>query len=116
MKPSPRALKAAPTEAQRAAYVAWLLRISPYNVFPAGPECNPEADQHLVDSVLAELDKHWEQATNSRDSSPRAVWFRQTLDYCNAVMSGKVNPADNGWYENRRGYRRGVYLFQEGAE
>lgn len=116
MKSSNRALTAAPTEAQRAAYVAWLLCVDPYKVFPAGPECNAEADQHLVDLILAELERLTKFATNSRDTSPRAVWFRQTLDYCNAVMSGKVNPADNGWYENRRGYRRGVYLFQEGAE
>lgn len=116
MKSSPRALTAAPSEAQRAAYVAWLLRIDPYNIFSVGPECNPEADQHLVDSILAELEKHRKQASNSHDPSPRAVWFRQTLDHCTSVMSGKVNPADNGWYENRRGYRRGVYLFQEGAE
>ena len=46
MKSSNRALTAAPTEAQRAAYVAWLLCVDPFKIFPAGPECNIEADQH----------------------------------------------------------------------
>ena len=115
MKPSLTAQIAAPTEARRAAYVAWLLRINPHRIFPAGPECNADADQHLVDSVLVELDQLTKQAARSRDTSPRALWFRHTLDHCNEVMSGKANPADNDWFNNKAGYRRGIYVFQEVA-
>ncbi|MEQ4574545.1 MAG: hypothetical protein ABN502_06340 [Gammaproteobacteria bacterium] len=113
MKPSLIAQIAAPTEARRAPYVAWLLRLDPLRVFPAGPECNTEADQHLVDTVLAQLEELTEQAARSSDRSPRAVWFRRTLDHCNEVMGGKADPADNGWFDNKAGYRRGVYVFQE---
>lgn len=115
MKPSHRAQIAAPSEARRAPYVAWLLRLDPHRVFPAEPESNAEADQHLVDTVLAQLDDLTEQAARSSDCSPRAVWFRRTLDHCNEVMSGKANPADNGWFDNKAGYRRGIYVFQEVA-
>jgi len=115
MKPSLTAQIAAPTEARRASYVAWLLRLDPLRVFPAGPECNAEADQHLVDTVLAQLEELTEQAA-SRDTSPRALWFRHLLDHCNEVMSGKADPADNGWFNNKAGYRRGIYVFQEVAE
>ncbi|GEM_PF-2369602 len=116
MKSRPSALIAAQHEVQRASYVAWLLRIEPFKIFPFTPECTPEANQHLIDSVLEELNKHREQASKSCDTSSRAVWFRHTIGYCEAVMSGVENPADNGWYENQRGYRRGVYLFKEGVE
>ncbi|WP_286012394.1 hypothetical protein [Achromobacter sp. Marseille-Q4962] len=37
------------------------------------------------------------------------------LDHCNEVMSGKANPADNDWFNNKAGYRRGIYVFQEVA-
>lgn len=116
MKPSLTAQIAAPTEARRAAYVAWLLRINPHHIFPAGPECNADANQHLVDSVLVELDQLTKQAACSRDTSPRALWFRHTLDHCSEVMSGKADPTDNGWFNNKAGYRRGIYVFQEVAE
>ena len=116
MKPSLKAQMAAPTEAQRAAYVAWLLRLDPLRVFPSGPESNTEADQHLVDTVHVQLEELTEQAAHSSDRSPRAVWFRRTLDHCNEVMSGKTNPADNGWFNNKAAYRRGIHLFQEVAE
>lgn len=85
-------------------------------MFPAGPECNTEADQHLVDTVLAQLEELTEQAARSSDRSPWAVWFRRTLDHCNEMMGGKADPADNVWFDNKAGYRRGVYVFQEVAE
>lgn len=107
------ALKAVPTEANRATYVAWLLRIDPYRIFPAGPECTAEADQHLVDSVHALLEDLTRKAATSSDRSPRALWFRRTLDHCNAVMRGNANPADNDSFNNKDGYRRGIYVFQE---
>jgi hypothetical protein len=116
MKPSLTAQIAAPTETRRASYVAWLLRIKPHSVFPFRPECNTEADQHLVETVLVQLEKLTEQAARSSDRSPRALWFRRTLDHCNEVMSGKADPADNGWFDNKAGYRRGIYVFQEVAE
>lgn len=115
MKPSLTAQIAAPAEARRAQYVAWLLCLNPLRVFPAGPESNAEADQHLVDTVHVQLEELTEQAAGSSDRSPRAVWYRRTLDHCNEVMSGKANPADNGWFDNKAGYRRGVYVFQEVA-
>lgn len=113
MKPSLTAQMAAHAETRRASYVAWLLRIKPHSVFPAGPEYNAEANQHLVDTVLVQLEELTEQAAHSHDTSPRALWFRRTLDHCNEVMSGKADPADNGWFDNKAGYRRGVYVFQE---
>ena len=67
MKPSLIAQIAAPTEARRASYVAWLLRLDPLRVFPAGPESNAEADQHLVDTVIAQLEELTEQAARSGD-------------------------------------------------
>lgn len=115
MKPSLLAQIAAPSEARRASYVAWMLRLDPHRIYPAGPEFNAEADQHLVDTVLAQLEGLTEQAARSFDRSPQAVWFRRTLDHCNEVMSGKADPADNGWFDNKAGYRRGIYVFQEVA-
>lgn len=107
---------AAPIEVRRASYVAWLLRLDPHRIFPLGPESNVEADFHLFESVQAILADLNHKASSSQDTSPRALWFRQTLDYCNDVMCGKVNPENNAWFENRNGYRRGVYVFLESEE
>ena len=114
MKKSSLAQIAAPTEAQRAAYVAWLLRVDPYRVFQIRPECTAEANQYLVEFVLFELEKLTEENARSRDRSPRALWFRRTLNHCNDVMSGKCKslPLFGGGFENAAGCRRGVYVFQ----
>lgn len=119
MKASKRVQEAAPTLSQSAAYVAWVFTLLPREVFPNGiPECAAEADRILVEAVVAKLAELNEQAERSPDRSPRALWFRKTLCYCNRVMSGKVNPADNGWSDHglfhNEQYRRGIYFLRGG--
>lgn len=119
MTSSIEAQKAAPTRPPCAAYVAGLLQLDPYWVFPDGiPKCPAEADRILVEAVLAKLAELTQQAERSPDRSYRALWFRKTLCYCNRVMSGKVNPADNGWSDNglfhNEQYRRGIYFLRGG--
>lgn len=115
MKPTRTAQKAAFSEVDRATYTAWLLLILPDEIFPLGPESTPEADQHLIDCIISKLYHLTKRAAQSKDRSPRALWFRKTLDHCNAVMNGTCEPAENNGsgFENTGGFRRGIYLFQE---
>lgn len=115
MKSSPHAQIAAPSEAQRAAYVAWLLRIDPRRIFPAGPESNAEADQHLVDWVMSKLNILAEEVQRLKrtERAPRFLWYRKTLQHCIDVMDGIAEPPEpnkNGEFDNTGGYRRGIYL------
>lgn len=98
-------------EARRAAYVAWLLRISPDTVFPLGAECTEEADAHLFDVVAMMLPGLIEEARQATDRSPEATRYLSTLSHAADVLEGREDPATNGWYANRRGYRRGTYIF-----
>lgn len=97
--------------AKRASYVAWLLCIDPSLVFPFGPDLGPEADEHLWTQVRAVLDGLIAEARRVRDHSPEAIRYTSTLSHADDVIEYKADPADNGWFENRLGFRRGVYTF-----
>jgi len=100
-------------EARRAAYVAWLLRISVDTVFPFGAECNEEADAHLFDMVALMLRGLLDEVRQATDRSPDASRYLSTLSHAADVMDGREDPAANGWFANRRGYRRGLYIFHD---
>lgn len=103
------------TEAQRAAYVAWLLGIKPELVFPFGAECSEEADEHLFSVVLVALQGLVEEARRATDRSPDAIRYLSTLCHASEVMEGREHPGHNGWFQNRSGFRRGVYVFRPGT-
>lgn len=101
-------------EAQRATYVAWLLGIKWELIFPHGPECNEEADEHLTSEVTTILNRLIDEARQSSDRCPEAMRYLSTLSFADDVMAGRESPAANGGSENVRGYRRGLYVFRSG--
>lgn len=96
------------------AYVASLLCIDPYEVFPEGPEWGDNADWYFLDWIIERLDQLNAIAQQSLDYSPLALAYRRTLAHCTAVIEGEADPADNGWFDNRSGYRRGIYPLRGG--
>ncbi len=110
---------AAHTEVTRAAYIAWLLRIDPHHVFNIEPDCSPEGNEHFVDRIETELTSRTAQADQSRDRSPRALWYRRALQHCREIRDGMADPAyidpsnPASGFDNPGGYRRGTYVFQE---
>jgi hypothetical protein len=101
-------------EAQRAAYVAWLLCIQPHRVYEIGPECNEGADEHLFSEVFQQLQGLIAEAQRATDRCPDAIRYMSMLSHADGVMDGRENPADNGGFQNRNGYRRGRYVFRPG--
>jgi hypothetical protein len=103
------------SEARRATYVAWLLRVPPDAIFPLGPECNQEANEHLAFWMRQHVEQLLAEAKQAVDRSPEALRYLSTLGHADDVLGGRSDPADNGWFENLRGYRRGGYVFLPGA-
>jgi hypothetical protein len=95
---------------QRSAYVAWLLRICVHDAFPCGVEHSREANEHLHEWVAEKLRVINEHARRQTKESPELSEYRRTVAHCNAIMEGQTDPAQNGWFKNKRSYRRGVYL------
>lgn len=119
MKDKHSAPIAAHTKVTRASYVAWQLRIDPRHVFNIEPDGSAEGNAHFVDRIETELASRTAQADQSRDRSPRALWYRRTLQHCRDVMTGKADPTYRDptnpalGFDNQAGCRRGTYVFQE---
>ena len=101
---------------REAAYVAWLLRIDPFEVFAIEPETTDEANQHLIDSVFRKLDQLTREIklVKGFERSPQFLWYCKTVEHCVAVMDCVADPAEHGWFANRQGFRRGMYVVARG--
>lgn len=99
------------TDALRATYGAWLLGVRPDMVFPHGPESTEEADEHFAQWMRQLVAPLLEEARHSTDRSPEALRYIATLCHVDDVLEGRDDAARNGWFSNRAGYRRGVYVF-----
>lgn len=114
MNPNTKALKAALRKAEpnwrNASYVAHLLIIQPAEPFPLEPEFNDEANQHLIDFILAKLETLLDSLDATRDGSVRFALYQFTLLRCVAVACDQVKPPGGHWDERNDGCRRGIYL------
>lgn len=99
------------TDALRATYGAWLLGVRPDMVFPHGPESTEEADEHFAQWMRQLVAPLLEEARHSTDRSPEALRYIATLCHVDDVLEGRDDPARNGWFSNRAGHRRGIYVF-----
>lgn len=94
-----------------AAFVAWMLRIMPDDVFPCGPDITPEGDDHLVLSVVLKVDALAERLNAEDDDSEAFAAYRRRVLMCAGVMSGKLSaPPQSQWERMAQQYGRGAYL------
>lgn len=113
MTKTPKALKAAPREPCRrdAAFVAWMLRIMPDDVFPCGPDTTPEGDDHLILFVALKIDALAERFHVEDDGSEAFAAYRRRVVMCANVMSGKLAaPPQSQWNRMAEQYGRGACL------
>lgn len=113
MTKTPKALKAAPREPCRrdAAFVAWMLRTMPDEVFPCGPDTSPEGDEHLVLSVALKVDALAERLNAEDDGSEAFAAYRRRVLMCADVMAGKLAaPPQSQWDRMAEQHGRGIYL------
>jgi len=94
-----------------AAFVAWMLRILPDDVFPCGPDTNPEGDDHLVLTVSLKVDALAERLNADDDGSEAFSAYRRRVLMCADVMAGKLSaPPQSMWETTAKDYGRGRYL------
>ena len=94
-----------------AAFVAWMLRILPDDVFPCGPDTTPEGDDHLVLSVALKVDALAERLNAEDDGSEAFAAYRRRVLMCAGVMNGKLSaPPQSQWDRMAEQYGRGAYL------
>jgi len=103
-------------ETQRACYVLWLLSIDIREVFPLWIDTEPEDNEHLVWFVHQRLEALRHEAHSMDSPSPEVVGYLRTLKHAVAVMVGAEDPADNGWFKNVNGYRRGCMIVHNAAQ
>jgi hypothetical protein len=102
-------------EAQRAAYVAWLLCIQHDHVYPLRPEWNEGDDEHLFSVVLTTLQELVAEARRATDHCPDAIRYMSMLSHADGVMEGRETPPASGEFQNCNRYRRGRYVFRPGT-
>lgn len=113
MNKTPKVLKAAPREPCRhdAVFVASMLRYSPFDVFPYGPETTPEGDDHLVFDVTSKVDALAARLNDEDDGTEAFAAYRCRLLMCADVMAGKLAaPPQSMWAQMAQQYGRGRYL------
>jgi hypothetical protein len=113
MTKTPKALKAAPREPCRrdAAFVAWMLRTLPDEVFPCGPDTSMEGDDHLVLFVALKVDALDERLNDEDDGTEAFAAHRRRVLMCANVMSGKLSaPPPSMWSQMAEKLERGIYL------
>lgn len=113
MTKRPKAQIAAPHEPCRhdARFVAWMLRTSPYEVFPCGPDIGEEGDDHLVLAVTAKVDELAARLNDDDDGSEAFAAYRRRVAMLADVMAGKLSaPPQSMWDRMAERYGRGIYL------
>lgn len=100
--------------ARRAVYVLWLLCILPQDV-PGGLGYTDDDNERVYNfavEVVEGLERNKPNGPiNSRGYlDVEVAKYHKTLAYCSRVLKHRTDPGDNGWFENRVGYRRGIYL------
>lgn len=108
-----KALKAAPREPCRhdAAFVAWMLCYSPFDVFPYGPETTSEGNDHLVFDVTSKVDALAARLNDEADGSEEFAAYRRRVLMCADVMTGRLAaPPLSMWPQMAQQYGRGRYL------
>lgn len=102
-------------KARRAMYVLRLFCIPPQEV-PGGLGYTDADNARLFDfaqEVVDGLERNKSPGPINSRGYPldmEVARYHKTLAHCSRVLKYRANPEDNGWFENRAGYRRGIYL------
>lgn len=101
---------------KRALWCAYLLGLSPCEVFPQDRASDPEGTEHLADYMYGLVQALHANAPQPNPSDKELTGFLRTLKHCEAVLDGRAEPEIRGpnGFENRGQYRRGIYL-QKGS-
>lgn len=100
---------------QRGLWCAYLLDLSPFEVFPFGATSDPAGSQHLFEHLTARVAQLRADAPEPNPTNAELTGYLRTLAHCADVLAGRVPPEVRGprGFENAGKYRRGVYVFQE---
>lgn len=103
---------------KRALWCAYLLDLSPFEVFPLGPASDPAGTEHLADYVYGRVQALRSDAPEPNPSDKELTGYLRTLAHCEAVLDGRVEPEVRGprGFENRGQYRRGIYVQKGGHD
>ncbi|WP_372013576.1 hypothetical protein [Pseudoxanthomonas sp. 10H] len=108
-----KGLTAAPREPERidAAFVAWMLRISPIEVFPLGADITEEDDAQLILQASLKVDDLVSRLNAEDDGSPDFKRHRELVLICASIMDGRsYAPPKSMWGKFEKQYGRGIYL------
>lgn len=100
---------------KRALFCAYLLDLSPFEVFPFERASDPAACQHLFEYVRGRVRQLRADVPEPNPTNAELMAYLRTLTFCEAVLDNRARPEIPGarGFENRRGHRRGIYLCQE---
>jgi predicted DNA-binding transcriptional regulator AlpA len=100
---------------QRGLWCAYLLDLSPFEVFPFGATSDPAGSQHLFEHLTARVAQLRADAPEPNPTNAELTGYLRTLAHCADVLAGRVPPEVRGprGFENAGKYRRGVYVFPE---
>lgn len=113
MNKKPKALKAAPREPNHhdARFVALILCVSPFDPFPHGPDSSEEGNDHLILTLMQEVDALAQRLGDEDDSTEEFAAYRRRVLMCADVISGKQPaPRESMWPQMAQQYGRGRYL------
>lgn len=102
---------------RRALWCAFLLDLSPFEVWPVAPGSDPASTAHLFEYVTERVDQLRADAPEPDQTNAELTGYLRTLAHCEAVLAGRVDPEIRGprGFENRGKYQRGIYV-QEDAQ
>lgn len=99
----------------RALWCAYLLDLSPFEVWPVERDSGPAGTEHLADYLYGRVQALRADAPEPNPTNAELTGYLRTLAHCADVLAGRVPPEIRGprGFENAGKYRRGIYLSQE---
>ena len=97
---------------RRALWCAFLLDLSPFEVWPVAPGSDPASTAHLFEYVTERVGQLRADAPEPDPTNAKLTGYLRTLAHCEAVLAGRVDPEIRGprGFENRGKYQRGIYV------
>ncbi|WP_281916148.1 helix-turn-helix transcriptional regulator [Caldimonas thermodepolymerans] len=101
---------------RRALWCAYLLDLSPFEIWPMSPGSDPGSTAHLFEHLLARVEQLRADAPEPNPADLELTGYLRTLAHCDAVLNGRVPPEVRGprGFENEGKYRRGIYVQKGG--
>lgn len=103
---------------RRALWCAFLLDLSPFEVWPVERASDPAGTAHLFEYVSERVDQLRADAPELDPTNDALTGYLRTLAHCEDVLAGRVDPEIRGprGFENRGKYRRGIYVQEVGHD